>query len=453
MASRKITRNAATPKGFLRRVLDADLEAVADPRQQAWVRHPLKAVLRLAVLALATAARSTRAVENRSQQLRPQVRAQIGLEERISDNAFGLVLQQVDWLELRQALHRQVKAEWRRKNLRPPEDQKSTVAIDGKHLASIPDNHLRSLISQHTDLDGEALSIDQLRRVLRTQFPYVQLQVQEDGPVNGLVRAHRATLISSDGAVLLDQWPIRGETNEEKTIEATLRALFQAYGRTGMIERVTLDAGNATEDVAALLQRRKVAYLMAVKSSQGALHSLAVDILGSVPGNQADFRMVVEERGKTICYTVWTHRLDDEHGWSGARQLIHVERIAASVEETTEGHRYFVASEDVDELNAEAALKLVRSHWRCENEGHWTADAIWDEDARRTPWTMHPRGVLVVGLLRAMAINILAVLRALSWLKRGDDWVTPTWKTVIEDALIVLCRPLLNMEAFNALDG
>lgn len=453
MASRKITRNAATPKGFLRRVLDAQLEEVTDPRRQAWVRHPLVAVLRLAVLSLATSARSTRAVENRSEQLRPQVRAQIGLEQRISDNAFGLLLPQVDWMELRRSLHRQVKAEWRRKNLRPSDQHKSTVAIDGKNLASVPEKHLRALISRRTDLDGDELSVEELRRVLRTQFPYVQLQAHEEGPVTGLVRAHRATLISSDAAALIDQWPIRGETNEEKTIKATLSALFRAYGRTRIIERVTLDAGNATKDVAEMLDERDVDYLMALKGPQGALHRLAVDRLGSRPGHQAAFRTSVEERGKTIYYTVWTCQLDEEHGWNGARQLIHVERVAASEEETTEGHRYFVSSEDPEQLDAQAALELVRSHWRCENEGHWTADAIWDEDARRTPWTMHPDGVLVVGLLRGMAINILAVLRAMSWLERGDDWVTPTWKTVIEQALLILCRPLLEMADFNALDG
>ena len=81
-----------------------------------------------------------------------------------------------------------------------------------------------------------------------------------------------------------------------------------------------------------------------------------------------------------------------------------------------------------------------------------TADAIWDEDARRTPWTQHPDGVLVVGILRAIAINILAILRALSRIQEGLKSNKPTWKNVIEQALLVLCDPLLDMEAFNALD-
>ena len=82
-----------------------------------------------------------------------------------------------------------------------------------------------------------------------------------------------------------------------------------------------------------------------------------------------------------------------------------------------------------------------------------TGDAISDEDARRTPWTQDPDGVLVVGLLRVIAVNILAVLRALSRYQRDDKWLTPTWKMVIEQALMTLCEPILDMRQFNTCNG
>jgi hypothetical protein len=453
MAPKTISRKAATSKGFLRRVHDAGLDEIDDPRQDAWVVHPLAPVLKLAVLALASNARSARAVENRSVQLRPTVRADIELKKRVSDNAFGLVLPRVDWCELRRAIHRQVKAEWRRGNLDPCRFDKSTVAIDGKHLATLPEKRLRALITQRTELDGQALSADELRRVMRTQMPYVQLQESDQGPLVGLISAHRATLISAGAAVTVDQWPIQGKTNEWGTIEMTLGALFSAYGRTNIVERVTLDSGNATPEVAEQLIERSVDYFMAVKTPQGKLHKHVVDRLGVLGGNKAEYRSVVEERGKMICYSVWREQLDDERGFAGAQQVFRIERVVADDEQAAVGNRYFVSSEQADELDAQAALKLARAHWRCENEGHWTADAVFDEDARRTPWTTHPDGVLVVGLLRALAINILAVLRALSRIKRGNKWATPTWKTVIEQALLVLCEPLLDMEAFNALEA
>lgn len=453
MAAIKIGRKAATPKGFLRRVDDCGFEGVTDPRHASWVVHPLVGVLKLGTLALATQARSTRAVEIRSEQLRGSVRDALGLSERVSDNAFGQVLPTLDWLELRRGLHRQVKAEGRRGNLEPTHLSKSTVAVDGKHVATIPEKRLRGLVSQRTDLNGHALDIDDLLSVLRTQFPYVQLQHGDDGELRGLVAVHRATLISAAAAPTIDQWPLAGKTNEWGTIEVTVSTLLRAYSRTRLVERVTLDAGNATPGVAGLLDERDVDYFMALKTPQGALYREARELLEGRPGRQALHRVTIEERGKMICYTVWQADLDDEHGFDGARQVVRIERVVADEEDATVGNRYFVSSEAHRQLGAKEALKLARAHWRCENEGHWTADAIFDEDARRTPWTQHPDGVLVVGLLRVIAVNILAVLRALSRYKRDDKWLTPTWKMVIEQALLSLCEPILDMQQFNACDG
>ena len=184
MAAMKIRRKAVTPKGFLRRVDDCRFEGVIDPGHASWVVHPLVGLLKLGALALSTHARSTRAVETRSEQLRPAVRAALSLCGRASDNGFGQWLPALDWLELRRGLHQQVKAEWRRGNLEPTHLTRSTVAIDGKHLATIPEKRLRDLVSQRTDLDGHALDVDELRRVLGTQFPYVQPQHGDDGRRN-----------------------------------------------------------------------------------------------------------------------------------------------------------------------------------------------------------------------------------------------------------------------------
>jgi hypothetical protein len=89
------------------------------------------------------------------------------------------------------------------------------VAIDGKHLATIGEKRLRALISAETSLDGD---------VLRWALKVVQLQVSEDR-VYGLVRAHRAVLISSDAAVVIDQWPLKAGSNEIDTIAQTLEML------------------------------------------------------------------------------------------------------------------------------------------------------------------------------------------------------------------------------------
>ena len=64
-----------------------------------------------------------------------------------------------------------------------------------------------------------------------------------------------------------------------------------------------------------------------------------------------------------------------------------------------------------------------------------------------------PVGVLVVGLLRLMSVNILAELRALSRYKRTEEWLTPPRKMPCEQAFLSLCEPILNLRQFNACDG
>lgn len=450
----KHKRQAATPKGFLRRVKDAVFGRIDDPRQAAKVKHPLEMVLNLAVMAVASGARSTRAVEHRSVGLQAGIRDEIGCEGRIADNTFGGLMGRLDWCQLRRALHRSVKAEWRRRNLEPDRLPDSTVAIDGKHIATIPENRLRGLIDTHTPLEAQKLNFDQLQRVYGTQFPYVQLQKDNTGDIYGLVRVHRAVLVSSNAAVTVDQFPIRGKAGEWTTIEATLSALWSAYGRTKMVEMVTLDSGNASPEAARWLRdpSRQVEYFMAVKQPQGQLREVAKRHLSARKPTDSDYQTMVRQRGADIYYTVYSEQLRCDCGFKDARQVFRIDRRVVRDNEETTGTRYFVTSRGADKLDAKTAKRIAQAHWRCENNSHWTADALFDEDATRTPWTQHPEGLLSVGLLRAMAINILAVLRVLSRIRRGNKLVTPAWQVVINHAFQVLFEPFLETEAFDTFE-
>ena len=94
------------------------------------------------------------------------------------------------------------------------------------------------------------------------------------------------------------------------------------------------------------------------------------------------------------------------------------------------------------------AMAISRAHWRCEEETHWTADAILQEDKRRLAWSRHPNGVFVVSALRMMGLNILAVARKLSRL--GYSKEAPTWRQVAEHFFLTLCASTLLTESFDA---
>lgn len=454
MVAQRLQRKATTPKGVLRRTKDADLEAVSDPRDKNRITHPLGGVLQLGVVGLATGARSQRAVETRSTQLDDEVDEACGLDGRISDNQFGLILRRIEPYQLRQALHRTVRAEWiDRENLRPTALDKSTVAIDGKNLAVLRAKKLRQWVSRYTDLDGEKLTVEQLRHVYATRFPEIQLREDDEAGLIGVAMVHRATLVSSDAAVVIDQRSIPGTTSEHGEITETLEALDDTYGRTEMVERVTVDAGNMYRKTAQKASDLNVEYFGAMKeNSQGKLYDRADQWLGDRGPEEADQAHIETYNGNTIVYRIWSMTIaEGTLGWKGARQLIRIQRLAIDndTEEVSVGNRYFVSSETPDELDALHAYRVARAHWRCENEGHWTADAIWEEDARRTPWTTHPTGIVNVGILRAIAINILALLRSMSRLRKGDQLVTPGWQRVIEHAIQALLRPVLETGDFD----
>ena len=110
MAVLRYSRQAATPKGFIRRLEDMKLDSILDPRQLSKVRFPLPAVLSAIILGVATGALSMRAVECRTEQAKEPVRQATGIHERIADNTLGTLLPRLDPLRLRLALHSMVKA-------------------------------------------------------------------------------------------------------------------------------------------------------------------------------------------------------------------------------------------------------------------------------------------------------------------------------------------------------
>ncbi len=135
--------------------------------------------------------------------------------------------------------------------------------------------------------------------------------------------------------------------------------------------------------------------------------------------------------------------------WTHARQLVRVQRttIDPRTGETKLGNRYYVADQTTDELGARSALTIARTHWRCENETHQTADAKLQEYRRRLAWSRHPREVLVVSALRMMALMILAVTPLPS--RQGYSKERPRWSQVIQHFFLLLCDSILDTEAFD----
>lgn len=464
MAVIRHRRQAATHKGIARRVGDARFSSVTDTRQAGKVLFPAAGVLGLISYGLCSGANTLALLETRSEQLRAKARQELGLrEERIADNTIGGVLRSVLPCDVLRSLHRQVKTEWRRGNLAPDrlESGRSVVAVDGKALSTLYWRDLQLVTRNELAASGDERTADpewkpaeqDVRTVFATRFPWVQLVRPQDESMHGLLRMHRATLVSSQAAVCVHQRPIPGATNEIGAMAELLAGLFRAYGRTGMLDIVTADAGNTSLAVASKIVTYGADYFLAIKAPHGDIHTEAMRMLGENADAPTLATHCEERDGTTVTYELSAHPMPAGYlGWTHARQLLRVERIAFGPEGPRRvGHRYFVTSLDSEELDPEEALALTRMHWRCENEGHWTSDVYFSEDARRQCLSRHPVGMLNAAHLRMIAQNIVAVLRALS--RYGPKKKPPSWREVIEHAFFVLFETVLATDSFDAEDA
>jgi len=444
----QMQRQAATSKGLLRRLGDLKLAKVRDQRVAAKVEYPMKLLLTSLVVAMVTAARSLRDVENRTQQIARNPEAGLGITTKIADNTFGKVLPRADHGDVVACLHRMVKAEHRRGNLKPTVLPVGTVAIDGKNVATLRWHDLCRVLG----LKPSTAQPEQVKALLAELYPEVQFCQPEHGQPYALARVHTVTLISSDAAFCIHQRPTLGHTNEIGSMPELLDEIHTGYGRTALITMVTTDAGNTSLKVAGLIIGRDWDYFLQIKSEHGDLYTEAVAALEPLSPQQAGWTSSDTQNGKVVTYRVWQHDLTDEGwlSWTHARQLVRVQRTAEVPDtgEVTVGNRYYVSNTTPTELRARACGKISRAHWRCENETHWTADAEVQEDRRRLAWSRHPKGVFVVSVLRRIAANILAVARKMSRL--GHCLETPTWHQVAEHFLLVLCVTILETESFDA---
>lgn len=440
-------RQAATPKGLGRRIRDLCFQKVGDKRMADKVTYPLPLILTALVVGMATSARSLRNVEDRTKQVAKKQVDWMGIKQRIADNTFGNILPWLVVEELVACLHRGVKAEARRGNLKPTVLPVGTIAIDGKNVATLHWHDLCRVL----ELDKTEAQPEQVKALLAERFPDVQFCIPKQGQPYALARVHTVTLISSDAAVCIHQRQTLGHTNEIGSMPELLEEVHTGYERTGLITMVTTDAGNTSLEVAGLMLGYGWYYFLQIKSGQGDLYTEAVRALGSQIEEAADFSAADKQNGKIITYHLWQHDLSEQGwlSWTHARQLVRVQRTEEDPDTGKKkiGNRFYVCNRTPTELRPKGCLKISRAHWRCENETHWTADAESHEDRRRLAWSRHPQGVFAVSVLRRIAINILAVARRLSRL--GHSLGTPSWQQVSEHFLLVLCDSILDTERFD----
>ncbi len=373
---------------------------VSDPRRKK-PKYRLEAVWRTAVVLHCLMQRSARAGTEYARERAGRLVCGIGR------TALSDVLSRLDPAQAREVLRRQIHAEHRRKALQPDGLPVGVVAIDGRTNWVGPEKV--NAWCQRSHLNDEA------------QTPYWKYRVV------------RAVLVSAAARVCIDEAPIPAETNDMGVFASFFKAVLKAYRRTDLFEVVTADAGFCSEANARLVDKNHRAYLFGLKGNQPELHAEAERVLQGQAATTAPEAVSgwEWEKGKKVQRRLWRAReMAGWLDWTHLRQVWLVRKVCLDRDgrEVVLEDRYFATNLPVNRLTSEQALELVRRHWAVENDCFWTLDTQWEEDAGL--WTRKGNGLLICGLLRMIAYNIVALLRAVHC--KSDGARQRTWKAIAQ---------------------
>ncbi len=403
--------------GLLRaRLPELDLEGVPDARAREG-RWSLAQILRAALVGVMAGCRSLSETEGLTESLSTTARRMLRLPRRLADTTMRDALCKVPLDGLRAALHRAVRAAWRRKALEPVGLPIGVVALDGKVTALPTLNH-----------------------------PFVQNQHPEVGLPYGLARTVTCALVSAAGRPCIDAIPIPATTNEMGHFQAAFASVVETYG--GLFQMVTYDAGALSEANGAAVVAAGKDYLFTLKDEHRTMLKLAMELVDSheVAAHTTD----VVDNQTTVMRSLsllavephWSYgdgKGPEESVWRHARTFLRVESVKRRAGVVAENEvRFFVSSRAPELLTPKQWLYVVRAHWGVENQNHHTLDTAFAEDDR--PWIVaDANGMLVVLLLRRIAYTLLALFRAVTL--RSDDNRATRWRVLlrwVRDALVAL---------------
>jgi len=407
----RVTRRVA---GLLRsRLPELNLEEVPDPRAREG-RWSLAQILRAALVGLMAGCRSLSESEALTESLAPAMRRRLGLPRRLADTTARDALCRVPLDGLRAALHRLVRAAWRRKALEPVGLPVSVLALDGKATALPTLNH--PLVQNH--IDGQVV-------------PF------------GLVRTVTCSLVSAAGRPCIDAIPIPSGTNEVGYFQAAFGSVVETYG--SLFDVVTYDAGGFSRANADTVVAAGKQYLFALKDEHRrtmcrlAVELLAVETVVARTEDALDNQTTVVRSLRLLrADPSWSYgdgKTPDQSVWPHAKAFLAVEYVKVRRGAVVErDERMFVSSYDPEQLTPAQWLLLVRSHWGVESSHH-TFDTAFAEDDR--PWIeADPHGMLAVLLLRRIAYTLLALYRAVTL--RSDENRATRWAALLRQVRDVL---------------
>ncbi|MCA9330294.1 ISAs1 family transposase [Candidatus Saccharibacteria bacterium] len=333
------------------------------------------------------------------------------LKERIPDTTLSDMLSKLDPAPLRKVLVQGVKQALRSHELPKEEFPIRLTAIDGKSL---------SVTDYEVDPEWSWGNSCQTK-----QF-YVHM-------------ALRAMHVSNQTKLLIGQHEIAGKSNEVAAFSDFFDTLVKDYGRTNLLNTVSVDAGMTSLANATHVAQRGYHYIMALKNknyltTQSAHHELS-------NRDKPDVEQEQLHNGKSITYRLYRCRaLTDAKGWSEhATEFWRIEKITTPSNDRRrriKENRYFITNLPKETLTHLQVIQAVKMHWGIENNANWVIDTAWKED--NSPWINS--ALKLITWLRIIAYNVIARLKTRKL--RKNIHREKSWKTIlshIRDCIVQPC--------------
>lgn len=297
---------------------------------------------------------------------------------RISDTTLHDMMVQVDPEGLRSELAKGVKQALREHELAKEEFPMHITAIDGKYNFSTS-----KAVSRFSEPVGGCGNNEKYRHM-----------------------ALRAMLVSSETKLYLGQYEIESKGSETAELVGFIDQLQKHYGRTGLLEVISVDAGMVSKKNAQALVDRQLHYIMAIKGCQKKLFAMAKDIF-----REASTDCVTTEvyNGNQVTRMLTRALSPVIKSWEHIQEFWRIQTITTAPDGTivSDEVRYYVTSIPSTRLVDKQVLQAIRMHWGIENNANWCFDVLWQEDS--SPWTS--RAMILVAHLRMMAYNIIQRLK------------------------------------------
>ena len=305
--------------------------------------------------------------------------------KRISDSTLYVLLSKIDPEPLRGLISKEVKRALHDHELPKDYFPVRITAIDGK-CASVSKQSVGSFSQESACND----TVQYVNRVLRA--------------------AH----VSNETKLVLGQREIHGKTNEMSEFIPFVESLLGLYGKSNLLEVISVDAGMISRDNANFLESNGLEYIMALKNPQKKLVEMGRELLGS--RKDCDEMTTEHANGKTVTRQLYRCDALAYPEWPHLKQFWRIVQETRNKGKTTIEERYFVTSLEYCKLNHKQVLQAIRMHWGIENNANWVFDTVWKEDD--CPWCN--KALVLITLLRVFAYNIISRLKSRRLRQKND---------------------------------